>query len=153
MSPALPVPVLVEAFCRNTLKSIYFDGTGVIRSWAPILITPGPTMSSISSSPSFAATCVRPSSIMEDFPLNQPSTSFLSFVRRALNVLSEHDVASPDEVHLEIIVAAALEARRLFFAVATEKPTDPVMAIFFDGFVLTCVGRSADGRPFRDSML
>ena len=77
----------------------------------------------------------------------------LHVVRRALNVLSEHDVASPDEVHLEIIVTAALEARRLFFAVATEKPADPVLAIFFDGFVLTCVGRSADGRPFQDSMI
>jgi hypothetical protein len=105
-------------------------------------------MSSTSSSPSFAATCLRPFSL-EDFPSTKaPSTSLHSFVRRALNVLSEHDAASPDEVHLEIIVSAALEARKLFFAVATEKPTDSVLAIFFDGFVLNCAGRYADGRLF-----
>jgi hypothetical protein len=109
-------------------------------------------MSPISNSPSFASMHVRMSSL-EEFPFNRHSTSLHSFVLRALNVLSEHDVPPPDEVHLEIIVSAALEARSLFFAAATETPTDSLLAIFFDGFVLNSVGRSTDGRPFQDSLL
>jgi hypothetical protein len=109
-------------------------------------------MASMSRSPSFTAICVRSSSL-EDSPFNRHSTSLHSFIRRALNVLSEHDVPPPDEAHLDIIVAAALEARSLFFAVATEEPTDSLLAIFFDGFVLNSVGQSTNGRPFQDSML
>jgi hypothetical protein len=108
-------------------------------------------MSSISSSPSLASTRVRKSS-REYFPFNGHSSSLHCFTRRALSVLSEHEVAPPNEVHLDSIVAAALEARNLFFAVATEEPTASMLGIFFDGFVLNSVGRSTDGRPFQDSM-
>jgi hypothetical protein len=134
----------------DLLKIDLFDGTGVICRLVPILITFGHKMSSISSSPSFASMHVRTSSL-EDFPFNRHSTSLHSFVGRALNVLSEHDVPPPDEVHLEIVVIAALEARSLFFAAATETPTNSLLATFFDGFVLNCVGRSTDGRPFQES--
>ena len=109
-------------------------------------------MPSIYSFPSFASAQVRKSSL-EDFPFNRHFTSLHSFVRRALNVLSEHDVPPPDDVHMEIIVIAALDARSLFFAAATETPTDSLLAIFFDGFVLNSVGRCADGSSLEESML
>jgi hypothetical protein len=61
-----------------------------------------------------------------------------SYIQRALNVISEHDLRAPDEVGLEIIVKAAFEAQTLFFAVALLKPDSQRLGTFFDSFVLEC---------------
>jgi hypothetical protein len=70
--------------------------------------------------------------------LNAPGFS-PSYIQRALNIISEHDLRAPDNVGLEIIVKAAFEAQTLFFGVALLKPDSHKLGTFFDAFVLECV--------------
>jgi hypothetical protein len=62
-----------------------------------------------------------------------------SYIQRALNVISEHDLRAPDEGGLEIIVKNAFEAQTLFFGVALLKPDSHRLGAFFDWFVLECI--------------
>jgi hypothetical protein len=59
--------------------------------------------------------------------------------RRALSVISEHDLCAPNELGLRLIIRAALEAQTLLFNAAVVKPESQRLGTFFDAFVLECV--------------
>jgi hypothetical protein len=58
------------------------------------------------------------------------------FIKRALDIFLEHDVEPPDQVRLEILVGAAMEAQHLFLTAAIHEPTSAEFGALFDEFVL-----------------
>jgi hypothetical protein len=62
-----------------------------------------------------------------------------SYLRRAINVILEHDLRAPDEVRLELILRAALEAQALLFHAAVVKPESQKLNALFEAFVVECV--------------
>lgn len=106
--PAVSVRYLSRSFVGNILKSIYFDGTGGHLQWSSYTNYPVPTshLPALHRLPQHVFV-----SPLEDISLNQLSTSFHSFKRRALNVLSDHDSASPYEVSVRTWVLALMEKK------------------------------------------
>jgi hypothetical protein len=68
----------------------------------------------------------------------QPPSLSLSYVQRALNVISEDDLRAPDEKTLRQIIKAALEAQTLLFNAAVVKLESHRLNTFFEAFVLEC---------------
>jgi len=62
-----------------------------------------------------------------------------SCLRRATNVILEHDLRVPDEVRLELILRAALEVQILFFNAAVTRPESQKLNALFEAFVVECV--------------
>jgi hypothetical protein len=68
----------------------------------------------------------------------QARSFYPSYLRRAMNVILEHDLRAPDEVRLELILRAALEAQALLFNAAVVKLESHRLNTFFEAFVLEC---------------
>jgi hypothetical protein len=67
------------------------------------------------------------------------SPSVARYLRHAVQILSEQDLAIPDWDQLTLIVRCALDAQSLFFAASIHDPSRTKLRQFFESFVLSCV--------------
>jgi hypothetical protein len=67
------------------------------------------------------------------------SPSVARYLRHAVQILFEQDLAIPDWDQLTLIVRCALDAQALFFAASICDPSRTELYQFFESFVLSCV--------------
>jgi hypothetical protein len=67
------------------------------------------------------------------------------YLRYAVQILSEHDLALPRPDQLALIVEGALAAQWHFFSSALHDPGRAELYSFFEQFVLDCVAASQEG--------
>jgi hypothetical protein len=73
------------------------------------------------------------------YPADPFASGLGSYVRYAIQALSERDQLLPDLDGLTRIVTAALSAQTLYFAAAVYDPGREDLHQFFETFILTCV--------------